>query len=155
MRRSLSSEGSQSPRSLKRDISFETANEVSMMQGDEWEETHAQLTIEEFVDEHKVVLDSLLIQLIEVRLGDAQESIQELEDESGVCVASNEILLTFEQSALSGSLSFGDTDLVTASTKTLLTLTWKKEVDPRVMMGERTSAFEMTCIRKTSAIERL
>jgi hypothetical protein len=63
--------------------------------------------------------------------------------------------LTFEQSALSGSLSFGDTDLVTASTKTLLTLTWKKEVDPRVMMGERTSAFEMTCIRKTSAIERL
>ena len=44
---------------------------------------------------------------------------------------------------------------VTATTYTLLTLTWKKLVDPRVTIGDRTSLLEMTCIRKTSAIGRL
>jgi hypothetical protein len=38
---------------------------------------------------------------------------------------------------------------------TLLSLTWKKEVDPRVMIGDLTSGFEMTWILKTSEIERL
>ena len=37
----------------------------------------------------------------------------------------------------------------------LFTRTWKKLVEPSVMMGDRTSLFETTCIRKTSAMERL
>lgn len=37
----------------------------------------------------------------------------------------------------------------------LLTLTWKNEVDPRVMIGERTSGLEMTWILNTSEIDRL
>jgi hypothetical protein len=37
----------------------------------------------------------------------------------------------------------------------LLIRTWKKEVEPSVMMGERTSGFETTWMRKTSAIDRL
>lgn len=37
----------------------------------------------------------------------------------------------------------------------LFSLTWKKLVDPSVTIGERTSLLETTCIRKTSAIERL
>lgn len=37
----------------------------------------------------------------------------------------------------------------------MLIRTWKKLVEPRVMMGERTSLFETTCIRNTSAMDRL
>lgn len=47
------------------------------------------------------------------------------------------------------------THLVTATTYRLFTRTWKKLVEPRVIMGERTSLLETTCIRNTSAIERL
>ena len=45
--------------------------------------------------------------------------------------------------------------MVTATIYKLLTLTWKKLVDPRVMIGDLTSLFETTCIRNTSAIDRL
>lgn len=44
---------------------------------------------------------------------------------------------------------------VTATMYRLFIRTWKKLVDPSVMIGERTSLFETTCIRKTSAIDRL
>lgn len=44
---------------------------------------------------------------------------------------------------------------MTASTKTLFIRTWKKEVEPRVMIGERTSGLETTWMRNTSAIDRL
>lgn len=37
----------------------------------------------------------------------------------------------------------------------MFTLTWKKEVDPSVMIGDLTSGLDITCIRKTSDIERL
>jgi len=48
-----------------------------------------------------------------------------------------------------------DTDFVTATMYRLFTLTWKKLVEPRVMMGDRTSLFETTWIRNTSAMDRL
>jgi hypothetical protein len=47
------------------------------------------------------------------------------------------------------------TYFVTATTYRLLILTWKKLVEPRVMIGDLTSLLETTCIRKTSAIDRL
>lgn len=34
-------------------------------------------------------------------------------------------------------------------------LTWKKLVEPRVMIGDRTSLLEITWMRKTSDIDRL
>lgn len=37
----------------------------------------------------------------------------------------------------------------------MLIRTWKKDVEPRVIIGERTSGFEMTWIRKTSEMLRL
>lgn len=49
---------------------------------------HVLLTIKELVDQDEVVLDGFFIQLIKVRLGDAHEAVQELEDESCVGVAS-------------------------------------------------------------------
>ena len=45
--------------------------------------------------------------------------------------------------------------LVTAMMYRLLVRTWKKLVDPSVIIGDRTSLFDTTCIRKTSAIVRL
>ena len=47
------------------------------------------------------------------------------------------------------------THFVTATRYRLFTRTWKKLVEPRVTMGERTSLLEMTWIRKTSEMERL
>jgi hypothetical protein len=37
----------------------------------------------------------------------------------------------------------------------LFILTWKKDVEPRVMIGERTSGLDTTWIRNTSAMDRL
>lgn len=37
----------------------------------------------------------------------------------------------------------------------LFTLTWKNDVEPRVIIGERTSGLEITWIRKTSESDRL
>ena len=48
-----------------------------------------------------------------------------------------------------------NTHFVTATTYRLFILTWKKLVDPSVIIGLLTSEFETTCIRKTSAIDRL
>jgi hypothetical protein len=45
--------------------------------------------------------------------------------------------------------------LVTATTYKLLILTWKKLVDPRVMMGDLTSLLDTTWILNTSEMERL
>jgi hypothetical protein len=47
------------------------------------------------------------------------------------------------------------THFVIATTYRLLTLTWKKLVEPSVMIGDLTSLFETTCIRNTSAIDLL
>ena len=47
----------------------------------------SKLTIEKLIDEDEIVLDSLFVQFVEVRLGDAQEAVQKLEHESGICVA--------------------------------------------------------------------
>ena len=47
------------------------------------------------------------------------------------------------------------THLVTATTYRLLILTWKKLVDPRVMMGDLTSLLDTTWILNTSEMERL
>lgn len=44
---------------------------------------------------------------------------------------------------------------VTATMKMLLIRTWKNDVDPSVMMGDRTSGFDTTWILKTSEMERL
>lgn len=44
---------------------------------------------------------------------------------------------------------------VTATMKMLLMRTWKNDVDPSVMMGDRTSGFDTTWIRNTSEMERL
>ena len=45
--------------------------------------------------------------------------------------------------------------LVTAVRYRFWCRTWKKDVEPSVMMGERTSGFQMTWILKMSAMERL
>ena len=47
------------------------------------------------------------------------------------------------------------THLVTATTYKLLILTWKKLVDPRVMMGDLTSLLDTTWILNTSDMDRL
>lgn len=47
------------------------------------------------------------------------------------------------------------THFVTAIMYKLLCLTWKKEVEPSVMIGERTSGLETTCTLNISLIDRL
>ena len=44
---------------------------------------------------------------------------------------------------------------MTAKTYTLFVRTWKKLVEPSVTIGERTSLFDTTWIRKTPATDRL
>ena len=43
-------------------------------------------TVNELVDEHEVRLDSLLVDLAKVRLGDRNETVQKLEDQRGIRV---------------------------------------------------------------------
>lgn len=90
------------------------------------------------------------------------ETIEELKDEGGVGVASVPIETQTRYSSAcdaNKTCSTGSsreiTHFVTATIKILFSLTWKKLVDPRVMIGERTSGLEMTWMRKTSAIDRL
>ena len=52
-------------------------------------------------------------------------------------------------------LPYTPTHFVTATTYKLLILTWKKLVDPRVMMGDLTSLLDTTWILNTSEMERL
>lgn len=109
-------------------------------------------TINQFVDEHEVVLYSLFVDLAEIRLGNGYEAIAVLEHECCIGVASGRYLDLEHLWLKHGQKG---TYLVIATIYRLLTLTWKKLVEPSVTIGDRTSLFETTCIRNTSAIERL
>ena len=51
-------------------------------------------TINELVDQHEVVLDCLLVNFPEVRLGDGNESVAELEDKGRIGIAPEGIVHT-------------------------------------------------------------
>jgi hypothetical protein len=109
-------------------------------------------TVEQLVDEHEIILDALLVQLAEVAARDLDEAVEEFEDKRRGCVTS-------DGSSATGHFTTrkpeGEAHFVTPTTYTLFIRTWKNDVEPRVMMGERMSGLEMTWIRNTSEIERL
>lgn len=106
-------------------------------------------TINKFIYDHKVVLHRLLVNLSKVRLANVDETVAKFEHESSVRVGS--VMKGQADVATKGFTSY----FVTATTYKLLILTWKKLVDPSVMIGDRTSLFDTTWIRNTSAIDRL
>lgn len=106
------------------------------------------LTINELINEYKVVLNRLLVNLSEVGLGNGDEAVAIFEDERSIRVAPASQSIHDLKAELQAHF-------VTATRYKLFIRTWKKLVDPRVTMGDRTSLLETTCIRNTSAMERL
>ena len=51
-------------------------------------------TINELVDQHEVVLDCLLVNFPEVRLGDGDESVAELKDKGRIGIAPKGVVQT-------------------------------------------------------------
>lgn len=49
--------------------------------------TFQGLTIEQFVNEHKVILHGLLVELAEVALAQQDKPVEELEDQRGIGIA--------------------------------------------------------------------
>ena len=95
-------------------------------------------TVKKLVNEDKVVFHAFLVKLPKVASRHGHKPIEKLKDQGGRCIGSQ-----VRPVSLARDL-FTLTHLVTPTTKMLLTRTWKKDVDPRVMMGERTSGLEMT-----------
>ena len=114
-----------------------------------WVQQQPLRTINKLVYDHKVILHRLLVNLSKVRLANVDETVAKFEDEGSVCVGS--VIKSQVDVGAKRFISY----FVTATTYKLLILTWKKLVDPSVMIGDRTSLFDTTWIRNTSAIDRL